>query len=320
MARVLGSDDLGLGVGTYGIKEGSTSVELTTRRVKGRIWKDRKTFSVTYYVLAEDLTEDEADVSNATGIPPKFYPLRGCFCIAHHPKEVATVVHPVTGVLTTLWELTADFDSEADPDDDVAPEARVPKYRWQPESEEEVLERDVITGAPIQTEPGERIIISHPVVVPVLEITRWEFYPFDPNVMLFFANRSNSAPFWGAPAGTAVMLPMEVGEFEKIPVPGIELPVKYVPVTYRIKFKLRPDPASPSRLLQNPWKSRVLHEGWLVRPIAGAEPEKKLNAKGQHIKCNLNPDGTENTSGTPHFLEFNRHAFANFNALSLGPF
>ena len=316
MARVLGDDSLG--VGHYGIKEGSTSVELTTRRTRRGLWRDRKTFSLTYYVLADSLDEDEADISNATGIPPKFYPLRGCFCIAHHPKEIQTVVHPVSGALTTLWELTADFDSEAESDDDVPPESRPPKYRWTPETEEEMLERDVVTGAPIQTACGERILITHPVVVPVLEIVRWEFYPFDPNVMLYFANRTNSAPFWGAPAGTALMLPMEVGEYELIPVAGAS--VRYVPVTYRIKFKLRPDPARPSTLLANPWMSRVLHQGFLYRTAPGEAPEIHVDSNNRPSPVNLAADGTENTSGTPYFLEFHRHALANFNVLSLGPF
>jgi len=331
MARVLGHDEFGLGIGTYGIKESSREVEVTTRRVKGRVWRDRKTFSLTYYVLTEDQFETEADVQSATGIPPKFYKLRGCRCIAHHCKEINTVRHWQTQALAMLWEVTCDFDSDVDQDEYLNPDARTPRVRWTGEVEEEVLERDIITGAPIQTANYERILITGPVVVPILEITRYELAPFNPATILFFANRVNSTPFYGAPAGAALMLPMEAGDAEKFPLfksdgtplvddEGNEVTEDYVPVTYRIKFKLRPDVVNPAILQANPWKARVLHQGYAYRRTASAKPEIHLDVNGKPSQVNLNLDGTENTGGTPAFLEFNRYAFSDLNALSLGPF
>lgn len=297
-----------------GIKDGSYKSDVQTQRVRGNRWKDTKRFSQTYIVLADDDTQTDSDIQNTTGIPPKFYPLYGCYCVAHHPVEVATIKHPVTGVTTILWEVTVDFDSDVDPDEDDLPESRPPKTRWIGEVEEEVLERDTVTGAAIQTANYERILVTTPAVLPVLEITRWEFYPFNPLVMLFYANRVNRTWFWGAPPGTALMLPMEVGEYE------LMNGIKYVPVTYRIKFKLRPDPSNPAILLQNPWKARVLHQGYAVRPAAGVTPEIHVDANERPTMVNLNLDGTENTSATPVYLEWNRFALADLNALSLGPF
>lgn len=301
-----------------GIKDGSRRSDVEATRVSGRKWKDVKTFSQTYIVLADNTTQDESDIASTSGVPPKFYPLAGCYCVAHRAVEVQTIVHPITGVMAILWEVTADFTSDVNPDEDAPPEARRPKVRWTGETEEETLERDVVTGAAIQTANYERILVNGPVTVPVLTVTRWEFYPFNPLTILLFSNRVNSTPFYGAPAGTALMLPMEAGDSERIPVGSTSY--EYVPVTYTIKFKLRPDPANPSQLLADPWKSRVLHQGYMVRATAGAAPKVHVDANGRPSPVNLNADGTENTSGTPYFLEFNRHAYADLNALSLGPF
>lgn len=288
-----------------GVKDGSIESDVDIEK-RDKRWVARKKLRLTYYVLGDTLNTDEDDITSTSGIPPLFYPYKGTLCKSRKAKETNRIIHPVTGVAAGLWEVTCEFDNDLNPDDEQPPESKPPTIRWSGETEEEVLEKDAVTGLPVQTDAEEPIIITTPFVCPVLEIKRYEAYPFDPDVMLAYVHKTNSTGFWGAPAGSALMLPMEVDEetIEKI---------KYAVVTYRIKFKIKPGIAEP-------WMARVLHHGFKYRKNAGEKPTIFMDKHGNPATINLtNGIGTKK-EGLPDYLEFNRFTKANFNALSLGPF
>ena len=280
---------------------------------KDKIYIGRKTWSIKYLVLAGNDSQNEDDIYNDTVGLPKLWAFANFgVCKSLKIAEKSTVFkHPSTGTKTILWTVKADFDSQIDLDQEQPPEAKTPTVRWSGETEEEVLERDPIEDIPVQTEPGEPIILTTPIILPVLEITRYEFYPFNPNIMLEYCHHTNSTTFWGAPPGSALMMPMDVEE-------EVIEQVKYVRVTYRIKFKIKKEGAT---LLEDTWKARVLHHGYKYRKNAGDEPITYQDKNGNPATINLAADGTKiPDGGTAEYLEFNRFTKANFNALNLGPF
>lgn len=289
-----------------GIKDGGVRARDNIRQ-RDQIWIPEKKFSIDYYVMSDTISQTEDDVILTPGVPPLLFPLRGAICKGRDANEMHRITHPVTGVPAALWVIRANFDSRLDPTEPEDPTAKTPIVRWHGETEEEVLEEDAITGDPVETAAKEPILITTPFVMPVLEIRRYELYPFDPNIMLNYSHRTNSTDFWGAPEGTALMLPMEVDE------ETIEN-VKYCVVTYRIKFKIKPDVAEP-------WQARVLHHGFKYRSAAGAEPEVYMDKHGNPATVNLNDDGTLlPAAADAKFLTFNRFKKVNHNTLTLGPF
>jgi len=300
-----------------GIKDGSYNADWTLKK-KDKIYVPVREASIVYYVLADDSTQDDLVIGVTSGLPFLWGVTGGMVCMSKTLNDKTTCIHPVTGVTTNLWEVGCKFSTDVDLSQDQDPEAKPPTVRWSGETEEEVLEKDPITLDAIQTEAEEPIITTAPIVLPVLEITRYEFWPFDPDVMLAYSHHTNSTVFWGAPVGSALMLPMDVDE-------EVIEQVKYVRVTYRIKFKIKKEGGS---MLQDTWKMRLLHHGFKYREAAGEAPVIKKDKYKNPMTVNLKTDalnpgqgGTELPSGSSaEYLEFNRFPKANFNALGLGPF
>jgi len=304
-----------------GVKNSSISSN-TVLEVKAGGAIRRKTFKKTFIVLADTVAQIDDDILATAGIPPLFSVQNSAFCIGLHPKEEDRIRrHPVTGVPTILWEVVADFDSNLDrseEEEDKPPESKTPKTNWSGETEEEVLTEDVITGAPIQTAAEEPIIITGSVVRPILEIRRYEFWPFDPDVIVSFAAKVNATEFYGAPEGSALMLPMSTEE-------QLIDRIRYNLVTYRIKFNIKPSDFGVGLQL-NTWQAKVLHHGFKHRVPFGVgnvpgEPEVFTDKFGNPATVNLDFEGVKIADGEdPVFLTFNRYAKVDFNILSLGPF
>lgn len=296
-----------------GIKEGSPSASHGLRQ-RDRIFIPEKTFSISYIVLADSENEDEEQILDSAFLPRLFSYYAGTWCKKLSAKEERTIFrHPDTGVRTTLWTVKADYDNNFDPSEDAEePTQRTPVVRWSGESEDEVMEEDPITGEPIQTKADEPILLTRPAVHPILEISRYEGYPFDPDTMLAYSHTTNSTTFWGAAVGSALMMPMTVDE-------EIIDGTKFCRVTYRIKFRIRYEAGS---MAEDTWKARILHHGFKYRERAGSDPVIFQDKHGNPTTVNLkNLDGTRVPNGDPaEYLEFNRYFKTNFNALSLGPF
>lgn len=296
-----------------GKKEGEQTIRQSTKKT------DIGTILVTeidevYYVLSDTLSETKASVTSSTGIPSAYDISEGTMVTSIDGKETHTIVHPLTGFAATLWEVTVHRSSEFDPEQQDNPENRTPKVRWYGEIDEEILEKDVITNEPIVTDCGEPMVVTAPVVTPVLEIKRYEPYPFNPTVMLQYAHKLNASEFWGAPRGAALMLPMEVDE-------TIINNEKYCEIVYKIKFKIKDGE-------EEPWKARILHHGYLYRRLPGAKPEVFQDKNGNPHTVNLvtkEEDAANAGTKLPddedlQYKEWNRFKFAEFNNLTLGPF
>jgi len=293
-----------------GMEDGSFEATIDLEK-RGNLTVRHKRFRNTYIILGDDTSQSEEAIILTSGLPPLFYPLRGAYCKEQRPKEISTIRHPVTGVAAILWEVACDFDSSVDPDQNQPPEAQEPDVSWGGEVGEELLEKDAVTGDPIQTDAEEPILLMTPVVFPILKIERYELWPFDPDTMLDYTQHTNSATFWGAPPGCALMLPMETSTKQIIE------ETAYVRVTYQIKFKMKKEAGV---FKEDTWKARVLHHGFKYRPKPGP-PVIYQDRHGNPATVNLTVGGFKLPDGnTPEYKEFNRLYKANFNNLSLGPF
>lgn len=309
-----------------GTKEGSIGFNRSLVVNDNILTIDRR-FELIYLVLSDNTSQGVDDILATSGIPPLYYPTGGAFCTNLDPKEVATVHNPMTGVLCNLWEVTISFDSAsvvANDDSDLPPEAKRPSISWSGDTEEELMVFDRLTGQLVRTDANEAMLTTCPMTIPILEITRYEFAPFDPLVMIAYANRTNSTTFWGAPRGTAWMLPMSS---EEEVIDG----VRYVSVTYRIKFKLFADPKLESITIEglvpldvnsDTWDAIMVHEGYMYRPALDKPPQTALDKHGSPVKINLADGGVRQPLAAqfPDLKRWARMRKAEFNNLSLGPF
>ena len=303
-----------------GVKDGSLAATIELKQ-HGSVSVPQKTFAIIYIVLSASPVETEDDIIDAPGIPPRWYPINGAVCVAHDANQIQTVRNPVTGAICDIWEVTAYFDTRAIPDDcGDSILCKRPKIRWYGETEDEVMVYDE-DGQPVVTDAGEAIIITKPYTIAVLEIQRYENAPFDPDVILAYGNHTNATTFWGAPPGSALMVPPESEE-------EVINNVVYANTTYTIKFKIR-DLTIVADLLdipvleanENSWHYVALHQGYMFRPAPDRPPQIAQDKQGQPITVNLARGGTKLPPGdVANYKYFKRHPRVDFNNLSLGPF
>lgn len=295
-----------------GVKDGSQSSNRSLAKI-GSVDIARKRASKTYYVLSDDTTQAEDTITSTSGIPQMYAVVDGGYVVGHPAREVQTVIHPSTGILATLWEVTIETDSHFDPaQQGQDPFLVTPIVDWDGETEEEVLESDAVTGEAVVNDNGEQILITTPVILPVLIVKRLETYPFDPTIILEYVYHTNSATFYGAPPGSALMKPIRVQQ-TSINYNGAT--IKACSVEYQIAFKIKPG-------VDEPWKARVLHQGKLYRPTAPDDPIPYVDpSTGQARTVNLASGGTKlPEANDPVYKEFNRFRKNNLNTLGLGPF
>lgn len=232
-----------------GLKTGSFTATKTLSQNAGLQTPD-VSFKRTYYVVSDTLDQDPQDVLATAGLPTQFDLVLGCRCRSADIKEAEVLIrHPVTGVRCVLYEIEYGFDNKVDPSQGNGgggggghnPTQNRPKVRWYAVEEEEELKVDAVTGAPVQNAVGEKLLRTVPVPFPILEIKRYEFFPFDPNFIIVYGNKVNKEPFWGAPRGTALMLPPFTEEYIIGDVDDETGAAEYELVTYTIKFNLKRD-------------------------------------------------------------------------------
>lgn len=296
----------------------ATAVGGFTLVKQDKIYRQQRNFDRSYYVVGDDLNDRESQACTAVGIPQIGFILQGAICRGVKAKELDRVKNPFNGNACALFQVDCSFDNDYNEEDadesNQAPEARTPKVRWYGENDTEELSRDAITGKAITTTAGEKIIVEHPIAFPILEIKRYGFAPFDPDVILQYVNRTNSTVFWGAPKGSALMLPITADE---VTIDG----GKYVEETYTIKFKPKTLDNNETALREDSWKGSVLNQGQMVRLAPDTEPVRATDDNDNPITVNLDDDGVRLADGAdPVYVDFNRFARANFNNLNLGPF
>jgi hypothetical protein len=281
---------------SLGLKNASTSGsrELNPNSVYGT----RKQFSDTYIVRAANKTENEEDVMNATGLPALRSVSSGAYLIRKDAREVDADA--------LLWEVVCQYDSEVATSTPLPPNTN---YSWGGEEITQLVRYDQVTGAPIVNSVNEPIPIEVPYPIPVLTIERLESY-FNPALILQFHGSVNNQPFWGAPAGCALMHgPFATPEESS----GV---IKYR-VVYTVKFNFI---INPSTLAMEGWKAAVINRGTRYKSAAGSTSYLPFMNQGDPTTGMLNTDGTARSiSLTPVVLTFNIYRPANFNSLQLGP-
>lgn len=277
----------------YGIKKGATDGSSKLNMEGNFVYPSTET-KQTYYVLADSLSDTFETIAGAPGIPALGSLLYGAYCTDISPKETETVIHPVTGVLTTLWEVEVSFSTHMRNANDQV----TPTVNWEGDLGKEVQEYDLVTGARITTTADEPILVERPIPQPVLVIKRRETYPFDSNTKTMYEGKTNSQPFWNYPVGTAMMMPIQVEE-------STEEGERICWATYRIAFKIGWN--YDGTLMANTWQSRPLNQGYKIRPSAGAKPIMARDQSGSPIRKNLARDGTElkNSSFTNLWVKAN---------------
>jgi hypothetical protein len=288
----------------------------TTLEKKKQHWHRRQRDRITFLVLGDSLDDTRWDIEATPGIPIIGEPYLGGICKSVRSDEISRVVNPNTGVPCGLWSVDAEWDNSID-DDDKEPTDRTPKVSWSSESENEVLYTDIF-GVNLVTGCGEPLFHELPVVLPVLTVTRYEHYPFDPDVILNNVNHVNSAPFYGAPLGCAFMKDISTEEevIEKI---------KYVKASYQIKFKLKRGVGG--NFEEHGWAAKLLHQGHKFRDTDG-KVKVWQDANGQPATVNLwyqNGIGQAGGQLLPEgqdyeYLVFYGFGETDFNNLALGPY
>ncbi len=277
----------------------------TSALKKGKtIWKRERSFSREFCILADSLDESRESLTKL--VPPLGTIQNGCVCKKITVKENEIVQHPKTRKTTVLIRIVCEFDSDAKLD----PTEYPPTVKFGASSTETAMLRDV-KGKMIETVNHERLVCSRPHVLPTLEISRYENYPWNPNLNFTHANHLNAAPFWGAPPRHALLRPITC-EYVQL---EIEENVKrwFCKTSYKIDFDFKED-------TEEPWKLRLLHYGNLVRESeSNQNVVQAIDVQGRPRQVNLDENGFElaPTAETPVFLEFDQYEEADFNQLGI---
>ena len=282
-----------------------------------------KDFTLKYSIRADDLSQREDDILATIGLPEIMTYLRGAYCVRKAAVE--------RNAAALLWEVSCDFSSDVSQaeDPEEPPDQRVARVSWTTEELDEVIEYDAITGKNIVNAAEQQIIATGKTLIPVLQIRRWERYPFNPNLFLNYANHVNTNPFLGAPAGSALLKPMEAAE------PQNMNGILYTDVTYRIAFRIRNiifegleftafgvpvvfQPVIGANIPPDAWKMRLLNEGTKERDAAGQPLKAAEDEKGNKITVRLDKDAVRLPDNAPAvWLDYHRYPQANFDDLNL---
>lgn len=286
-----------------GVPSGTNKFNTDLKKGK-MIWKKERSFTKEYLILADHL--DESSQSIMKLIPPVGSILNGCACKSVHVSENETVIHPKTGETTVLIHVVCEFNSDVKLDPTEFP----PSIKFGSSTVEEAMVRDV-KGKMIETVNHERLVCSRPHIMPSLEISRYEAYPWNPNVNFTHANHLNAAPFWGAPAKHALLRPISC-EYVQLEILD-DVKTWFCKTTYHIDFDFKAG-------TNEPWKLRLLHYGNLIREsLSTNNIIQAIDSEGRPRQVNLGMDGFElpPSAQEPVFLEFDQYDTADFDELGI---
>lgn len=287
-------------------RRGENGAQLQDNRwiVNTKFWRE-------YIVWSDGCADTAIEILSTVGVPALFSTLAGVPCVKRTATEKESFI--LNGVERQVWHAKCFYDSSRDVSQaDTPPEARTPEIRWYGENVTSRLWYDALDDTiPIQTSGKQAIPQKVNVYQPILEIKRFEPWPFNPNVALLNSNAINSSPFYGAPIKTCQMLPIE----SQLVVIENE---QYSNTTYKIRFSLMHDGAF--NLLPDTMLGRPIDYGTHIIPAGKVDPiEHKVD--GEIVEVYLDGSGAPLADGLPPvFLEFNLYPLQDFNNLNLGPF
>lgn len=283
--------------------ERSGSIELGSEKVISR-------YSLEYIVVADNESQGPLTIRATSGLPLvglSTYSFNGesdtaAVCKRKVPRQEPKQPH--------IWYVKCDFDndpssqSQETEDDATSATARPPIIEWDAEFGEEVMYKDfsspdrkaILNPVGHQFDPP----VTRRVIYPVMTIERYQT-TFLPGTILAYTDHVNSAAFYGADPGHALMSQIRARQV-------IEDAVKLWQVTYRIRFA-------------------VSEDGFDLRPLNQGShhydntTDKNLIAfkEGQvPFVGNLKADGTEApTQADWSYGQFKAYPEADFDALSL---
>lgn len=294
-----------------GVQENSIQGARTIERES--ITGTRKTFSLVYIVKPSNgesaCNMDEEDAMAANGVPSLRSIINNAYCISKSAVEVDS--------LNGIWEVTCNFDSKIADATTLDASDNPVKWSWSVEEIEKVITRDAVDGEAIANSVGEPLILTRPVSIPVLTITKLKT-SFDPDEIMDYCNHVNSTAFWGAPVDCARLA--SISDEESDYNGG-----GYRKVTYTIKFDLEIDYDG----LQLGWSAQLLNHGTFYWQEDGANPGNPIvprvpipfKARGDQVTGNLTLTGLALSSALPAvYRVFKRYPRAELNDLDLGPF
>lgn len=264
-----------------GVQEGDDSLEMHNNVPYRKITRHR-----CYLVIADNINQVEDDIKVTSTLPQVGLTiLSGAICSDVKCKETHSIVHPVTGVWATLWEVDCEFTTKIRNPNDV-----IPEVDWDTDEDKAVQEFDLITGARLMTTADEPFFVDRPIYDTVLKIRRRGVYPYDPHTVQIWNGRVNSMPFYGYPAGTC-LLKMKITEDTQ---DGQRIIWEEYTVKIRVAWNF------DGTILANTWQGRQLNQGYKYREAIGGPPRVNKDAHGQPMKVNLDADGLKlkNDSGT----------------------
>ena len=287
-----------------------------TSVVKNRIWTMRRTFKREFIVISDYMDEDETSILSSVGIPPINSYLQGAVCVSQDAEEEEPI-RWYNGTDQMKWKVVCGFDSDRDTSEsEQPPTARTPEVDWSTSMSEENMPQDV-NGNYVANSVGDRIDVRVPRANSILEIRRYEAYPYNPNTLLFYGGCVNDSVFYGAPRGSVFM---EAIQSTKTEVDG----AVYSNTTYRMNFKLRYD--ASGNIFPDSWVVFVPNTGFSYLKTAGdmATKTRITDDEGGQKEDWLELDGTIRpgppTNDFPVQLQFPPYFYRNFSALSLGPY
>lgn len=271
-------------------------------------------FSKTLIVLGDNTSQNDGDILASSAVPILGFPERGCFLRSRHATEIDIVTNPVTLARCGLWEVELKYDQE------MIAVTNDTEIWWSGEEESVAFMYDVLTGRRPMTTAGEQIASEYENDLPILHVKRLEDYPYDPINIINYVGRTNSISFYGAPPGTARLLPIETS---REIVDGVSKSM----VTYHVKFKFLTD--FLGNLIQDSWQALLLNRGQLYRRsnigsagyISGVTPTTSVevfkDVSGHVAETNLDINGYQllDSPGTGLSL-----IFSDLNRLGLGGF
>lgn len=264
-------------------------------------------YTRTYYVQADNSTQDGLTVAETSGLPSigDAWTSGGDFDTG--ARLISIDPSPIPG--TNLWEVECTWDSTTKQDDekDLPPDERTPEWDWSYETIQQQLRRDVVDDVPVQNSIGEPLFVDHDVAISILTITRFK-ESFSQSEIDDYGNRVNDAPFWGFAPGRVKCAGIADRKSDTRGTDGTQ----YRLVTY--VFKVHPDP--------NGWLTWVLDSGTKYRTSDDANAQiltfvddnqnptiGKLDGTGKKLA-----DGADDVN-----LWFRGNQEADFNDLDLGP-